>query len=296
MKRHDPVDIDDTLLRAWPLPQPHARADKSDRGTLLVVAGSAQMPGGAVLAAEAALRAGAGRVVIATVTEAAASVAAAVPEARVIGLRATAEGGIAADGAAEALARQLERADALLVGPAMLDEAATVALACALRMAAPALPVVLDAAAIAAADVDVPGCPPPLITPHAGEMARATGDAKPAVQAEPVDCAAEAAQRLPAYVALKGAHTVIAAPDGRLWQHHAVVPGLGTAGSGDVLAGVIAGLAARGAPLEQAAAWGVALHARAGQRLADRIGPIGFLARELAAELPALLAELRPGP
>jgi NAD(P)H-hydrate repair Nnr-like enzyme with NAD(P)H-hydrate dehydratase domain len=83
----------------------------------------------------------------------------------------------------------------------------------------------------------------------------------------------------------------IATPDGDCWRH---VGGqlLGTSGSGDVLAGIIVGLAARGAPLEQAAVWGVALHARAGQALAERLGPIGYLARELPAQIPMLLDQL----
>ena len=95
-------------------------------------------------------------------------------------------------------------------------------------------------------------------------------------------------------VALKGATTHIAAPDGRLWRHDGGNVGLASSGSGDTLSGIIAGLAARGAPLEQACAWGVALHARAGERLAQRIGPLGYLAREIAGEVPALLHELRP--
>jgi NAD(P)H-hydrate repair Nnr-like enzyme with NAD(P)H-hydrate dehydratase domain len=87
---------------------------------------------------------------------------------------------------------------------------------------------------------------------------------------------------------LKGPLTVIAAPDGRLWRHRGGNVGLATSGSGDVLAGLVAALAARGASLEQAAAWGVALHARAGEAL----GPMGYLARELPAQLPRLMQAL----
>jgi NAD(P)H-hydrate repair Nnr-like enzyme with NAD(P)H-hydrate dehydratase domain len=74
------------------------------------------------------------------------------------------------------------------------------------------------------------------------------------------------------------------------------VPGLATSGSGDVLAGLVAGLLARGAEPAQAAVWAVALHARAGEALARRFGPLGTLARELAAEVPALMERLRPRP
>jgi NAD(P)H-hydrate repair Nnr-like enzyme with NAD(P)H-hydrate dehydratase domain len=80
-----------------------------------------------------------------------------------------------------------------------------------------------------------------------------------------------------------------------VWRHEGGNAGLGVSGSGDVLAGLITGLAARGATLEQAAAWGVRLHARAGERLAGRLGVLGYLARELAIEVPALMASLAAG-
>ena len=95
-----------------------------------------------------------------------------------------------------------------------------------------------------------------------------------------------------AVVALKGARTVIASPQGTMWQHEGGNVGLAISGSGDTLAGIIAGLAARGAALEQAACWGVALHARAGERLAERMGVLGYLAREIPNEIPALLESI----
>ena len=88
---------------------------------------------------------------------------------------------------------------------------------------------------------------------------------------------------------LKGACTYVASADGRLWIHDGGSVGLGTSGSGDVLAGVIAGLVARGARPEQAAIWGVWLHGKAGAALSARQGLIGFLASEIAAEIPTLL-------
>ena len=93
-------------------------------------------------------------------------------------------------------------------------------------------------------------------------------------------------------MALKGATTIIADPDGHAWRHDGGNIGLAVSGSGDVLAGLVAGLCARGAAIEQAAVWGVALHARAGDRLAGRIGRLGFLAREMPGEVPALMHEL----
>jgi NAD(P)H-hydrate repair Nnr-like enzyme with NAD(P)H-hydrate dehydratase domain len=122
-------------------------------------------------------------------------------------------------------------------------------------------------------------------------MAHLTDIARDEIGAAPERHALEAAQRWNAVVALKGPRTVIATPGGERWQHEGGNVGLATSGSGDVLAGIIAGLAARGAGLAQAAAWGVALHARAGERLAERFGRLGYLARELCDIIPALLEQ-----
>ncbi|PPU04433.1 hypothetical protein XarjCFBP8253_01905, partial [Xanthomonas arboricola pv. juglandis] len=84
----------------------------------------------------------------------------------------------------------------------------------------------------------------------------------------------------------------IAGPDGVVWMHRGGASGLGTSGSGDVLAGLIAGFAARGCDALTAALWGVFVHAAAGRQLARRIGPVGFLARELGLEVPGILDRL----
>lgn len=286
--------LDDAALRAWPLPMPDDDGDKEQRGRVLVVAGSAQMPGAAVLAAVAALRAGAGKLTIATAASVAAGVALAVPEARVLPLPETAAGGLALQGV-EVLEPQLPGACALLLGPGLQDEAAAIAFATRLLPRCGDLPVLLDACGMSVVRELPPGWPWALqlaLTPHAGEMAMLTGADKDAVQQQPDRMAREAARRWQAVVALKGRRTHIAAPDGRLWRHDGGNVGLATSGSGDTLAGLIAGLAARGAPLPQACAWGVVLHARAGDRLTRRLGPLGLLARELAGEVPDLLREL----
>ena len=135
-----------------------------------------------------------------------------------------------------------------------------------------------------------------ILTPHAGEMAKLWGVEREAVLADPLGLAREAAAALGAVVVLKGERTVIAAPGGEAWFNTAGNLGLGTSGSGDTLSGVIAGLCARGAEPTQAAAWGVFLHAKAGERLARRMGALGFLARELLAEVPPLLAKLTRRP
>jgi hydroxyethylthiazole kinase-like uncharacterized protein yjeF len=286
-----PVIINDDTLRNWPLPMPDADGDKEERGRLLIVAGSAQMPGAAIIAGNAALRAGAGKVAIATGRSIATLVALAIPESRVIALDETEAGGIA-PGAVAAAAAMLEKLDALLIGPGMQDEPATCELASRLLgCLGREVRVILDAAAMGAVR-SLPSGLQALLTPHAGEMAHLTGIAKADVAADPATVARKMAAQWRANVALKGAVTHVAAPDGRLWRHEGGNVGLAVSGSGDALAGIIGGLAARGAPLEQAAAWGVALHARAGARLAEANGPLGYLARDLPSQVPMLMHAL----
>jgi hydroxyethylthiazole kinase-like uncharacterized protein yjeF len=288
------VDICAGLLRDWPLPLPGAGGDKEVRGHVLIIAGSREMPGALLLAATAALRAGAGKLTVATAATVAAGVALQLPEARVIGLDESAGGGLLVAGAAAgagALRAACQQADAVLIGPGMQDDAATAALVLALLDDCAGASVILDAAAMQV----VRGAAgwrfarPVLLTPHAGEMAGLTGRDKAAVAGDPQSTAMAAAHVWQAAVALKGALTVIADPGGRVWCHRGGNAGLAVSGSGDVLAGLIAGIAARGAALEQAAAWGVALHALAGQQLALKHGPLGYLAREISGEVPALL-------
>jgi ADP-dependent NAD(P)H-hydrate dehydratase len=123
-------------------------------------------------------------------------------------------------------------------------------------------------------------------------MAHLTDADKDTIAAHPQEAALNAARAWNAVVALKGAITHIAAPEGRVWRHEGGNVGLATSGSGDVLSGIIAGLVARGASFEEASMWGVALHARAGAKLAERLGPLGYLAREIPDEVPALMAAL----
>lgn len=300
--------VDDALLRSWPLPMPSCHDGKEERGRVLVIAGSREMPGAVILAATAALRAGAGKLAIATGASVAPLVAMAIPESRVIALPETAVGGIA-PAAADAVGMLAPRYDAVLIGPGMQDEQAICAFIMALLPRMEQVKLILDACAmnvvrrqLQAVDANHYGQQkyvtqfqsPVLLTPHAGEMAHLASQDKESVQANPCDAARQAARRWNALVALKGASTFIASPDGRMWQHDGGNAGLATSGSGDTLAGIITGLAARGATLEQASVWGVALHARAGDRLAQRFGPLGYLAGELAAEVPTLMHALTP--
>lgn len=283
------------LLRRLPLPRPDEDGSKEERGRVLAVGGATEMPGALVLAGVAALRAGAGKLQLATVAGVAATVAVAVPEARVRALPGTEAGGIDPAGADE-LAEWVRRTDALLVGPGMLDPEATAALVLRLLARVEDAVVVLDAEAMACLG-DTRGALHRLggravVTPHAGEMAGLLGMGRDEVAAEPLAVARRAAAELGCVVALKGSETHVAAPDGEAFRYAAGGVGLATSGSGDTLAGIVAGLAARGAEPLRAALWGVALHGGAGNVLARRMGPLGFLARELLDEVPGVMRAL----
>ncbi|MES2632233.1 MAG: NAD(P)H-hydrate dehydratase [Pseudomonadota bacterium] len=286
------TSLDAALLRTWPLPEIAPDADKEDRGQILVVAGSREIAGAAMLAGTAAMRAGAGKLAIATAASVAVPLSLHVPEARVIGLHESPAGAFTTD-ALNTVADCGSHASAVLIGPGLMDEEGTVAFVAALLPMLAGAAVVLDALAMDVAKKVHRFAQPVVLTPHAGEMANLLGISKEEVVSDPKACAVHAAAQWNAVVALKGATTWLVDPQGNAWHHEADQPGLATSGSGDVLAGLIAGLAARQVPLVQATAWGVVLHALAGAALARKQKPIGFLARELAAEVPALLDQLR---
>jgi ADP-dependent NAD(P)H-hydrate dehydratase len=282
------IDADLDLLRTWPLPDLSDGESKEDRGRVLIVGGSREIPGAALLAAYASLRSGAGKLHVALPEPAAVGLALALPEARVTALLTTPRGEIAA--ADDDILAAASACDALLAGPGMAatDTSRRVAAQLVARAAAS----VLDAGALGAAtDGRLV-----VVTPHFGEMAQLANCAKEEVARNPAALARDYARDQNVIVALKSATTYVVSPDGVVWKHHGGTIGLGTSGSGDVLAGVVAGLIAQGAQPDQAAVWGVVLHGAAGARLAERMGPLGFLAREIADELPLLRAPfLRSG-
>ena len=265
------------LLKRWPLPALDARRGKVSRGALLVVGGSDTVPGAVTLAGLAGLRAGAGTLEIATTRQARSIVAGAVPEARVRALP-TVRGELAA-AAVATITRLAADADAIVLGPGA--DAPHIA-----RAARGDATWIIDACAITGFTALRTRPRHAVLTPHPGEMATVCGLGSREVTARAPDLAREFAAKLGCVLVLKGEVTFIASPDGRLFESTAGNHGLGTSGSGDVLAGVIAGLAARGADPVQAAVWGVHVHGRAGDALARRIGPLGYLARELLVEIP----------
>ncbi|GIF08320.1 NAD(P)H-hydrate dehydratase [Actinoplanes siamensis] len=267
------------LLRDWPLPDPGS--DKKTRGTVLVVGGSRFNPGAVLLAGEAALRAGAGRLQLAVTEETAIPLSIAVPEAKVVGFR---SGGEPLPGQVTELAAE---ADAILIGPGLDDIGQTDALMRqVLGAAGPDTGVVLDAYALGALSKD-----PSLLKQSRAVLTPNLVEAEHLLGHEPGDDLAGASRALASrYHAVASLYGRIADPQGRVWHEQSSDAGLGTSGSGDVRGGIVAGLLARGAEPAQAACWAAFAHAVSGQRLAPRRGRTGFLARELVDEVAYTLA------
>ena len=287
------------LLRRMPLPEPDEDDDKEGRGRVLVVAGSAEMPGAAALACVAAFRAGAGKVRVATPADAAQSVAAQLPEARVYALPLTEAGGWGAS-AGEILTRLAGEARAVLVGPGLVEDPSMAETLAGLIRETKGATLVVDAVVLkvfARAGDDLRAAHRRVVmTPNRSELSEMTGEEADAIRRDGAGAARRAADLFGACVALKGRETFIASPRAaEVYSNRAGNVGLATSGSGDVLSGLIAGLAARGAKPLQAALWGVHAHAVAGDRLARRVGRVGYLARELHDEIPHVLSQLEGG-
>lgn len=292
MSRPTPEVATPNLLRGWPLPD--LQDDKESRGRVLVVGGSRSNPGGVMLSAEAALRAGAGKVQIVTVASVATHIAVAMPEVWVRGVPETDDGELAVE-AAEVAAELAPECEAVLLGPGMGVPAQAQAVVSALLPELDTV-VALDALAMAALTED-PSCLDHLsgrsvLTPNLHELAMTLGWEEGKVEQDPREASLRLAARTGAAIASGGAVTWVVHPDGRSWRVEMGGPGLGTSGSGDAKAGVVTGLCARGAEPAQALLWGTYLHASAGDRLAADLGSTGFLARELLQQVPQVLAEL----
>lgn len=292
-----PEAVTPTLLRAWPLPG--GGSGKDDRGSVLVIGGARITPGAALLAGVAALRSGAGRLTLAVAESVAVQLAVALPEAGVLALPETASGSVKGAAAADVVASAIKSADAVLVGPGLDDKDETTALLRGLlKLPAGKQPpaIILDAYALGSLP-ELAGELGPwdgrlILTPNVTEAGILLGH-------DAGDLARDVPKVAEKYGAVVSCQGVIARPGGEtgragasLWEITTGHSGLGTSGSGDVLSGTIAGLRARGTTDAQAACWGTHLHASAGDRLASRLGSLGYLARELTEELPPLMMEL----
>jgi NAD(P)H-hydrate epimerase len=284
---------------AWPTRDPGSH--KGSFGHALVIAGSVGKAGAAALAATAALRAGVGLVTVATPGPALPVVAAARPEAMTEPLPATPAGAIAAEAAERALALAGER-DAVLLGPGLGQEAGTRAFVRAFVPRCP-VPLIVDADGLnaLAPSAEEPSAVgllrrdrPTVVTPHPGEMGRLVAMGAGDVQRRRLETARALAAGTGAVVVLKGHRTVVADADGRAAVNPTGNPGLATGGTGDVLAGVIGALLARGANAWSAATAAVYLHGLAGDRAAARLGQEGMIAGDVAEALPEAILALGP--
>lgn len=288
----DPRLVTPDMLREWPLPSP--AGTKYTRGQAVVVGGSCTTPGAVLLAGVSALRMGAGKLHLGVAEGVAPHLAVAVPESGVTALRESAKGSVTGEGAGAALQRETSRADGVLIGPGLDDPEGSA------RLVAEIVPtlgdetrVVLDAFGLTVLpdldDAVVDALRGRLVaTPNVGELEYVLE--RDELSDDDVPAAVlEAAERFDAVV---GCEQWVAA-DGRLWQVTTGDTGLGTSGSGDVVAGAALGLLSRGAGLAQALVWAKYVHAAAGDNLAMRLGRVGYLARELPDELPLVLRTLR---
>lgn len=279
------------------LPSRPARGHKGDFGRLLVVAGSIDFPGAALLTALGAMRAGAGLVRIATAESVATRLAGAVPEITWMSLDEEAPG-LIAPGGWRRVTTEATSFDAVVVGPGLGSQPATLRRARQL-IGSLSVPAVIDADGLnALADAArwwQPLRSPLVLTPHPGEFARLSGADAPdsADDAARAEAATAAAGRWNQVVVLKGAHTVVADPGGEVLASGVETPALATAGSGDVLAGAIGAFLAAGATPFEAAGCGVAVHGAAGLLAADRIGTAGVMAGDIASLLPETIRQLR---
>jgi NAD(P)H-hydrate epimerase len=314
---HHFVADSDSVEDLLPLRSPDSH--KGTFGTALVAAGSINYTGAPLLAGRAAYRAGAGLVQLAVPSPVQITIAGHFPEATWIML--PQEMGVISENAADVLLKNCNRATALLVGPGLGTETTTktfienllkgkvstkkatghigfvrteTSVKDETKPALPALVVDADGLRLLAKIEDWAGKLPAgsILTPHPGEMAALTGLEKDAIQADRLNVALKYAKDWDQIVVLKGAFTVIAAPDGRATLIPVASSALAHAGTGDVLAGLITGLRAQGIPAYDAAVAGAWIHAQAGLVAAEKIGAEASV---MAGDLLDCVAEVMSG-
>jgi hydroxyethylthiazole kinase-like uncharacterized protein yjeF len=282
--------IDEEIARSAIPPRP-LKAHKGTFGTALVVAGSDHFPGAALLAGEAAYRSGAGLVTIATPESIQPSLAGHLREATWLPL--PADSGWISVRAAELVLSSLDRVTALLFGPGFGQQLGTQQFIDKLiNTKLPPTVIDADALKLLARIDDWPRRLPTdtIITPHPGEMSILSGLSTDEIQSARLDIAEKYARKWKVVLVLKGAFTIVASPDGRSATLPLATPALARAGTGDVLAGLIAGLRAQGVSAFEASCTAVWLHGQAGLRAAALMGgTAGVLAGDLIAEIPDLI-------
>ena len=281
-------------IAAW-LPSRPRDVHKGTYGHLLVIGGSLGKTGAAALTGRAAMRSGAGLVTIATPASQQPIVAGLTLEAMTEALPETAAHTVSAK-AREPISELAAARDAVAIGPGLGLDAETQELARALVRDLER-PLVVDADALTSLaghlDVLPAARGPRCLTPHPGEMARMLAVSIRDVQGERIDCARRFAVERRAHLVLKGAVSVIADPDGRVYLNPTGNPGMASGGTGDVLTGMLGAMLARRLPPAAAMQCAVYLHGLAGDVAAERVGQEALIASDLVAALPEAFARLR---
>jgi NAD(P)H-hydrate epimerase len=284
--------IGDGVLRGYP--RRSSDSSKFESGVVFVIGGSAGLTGAPSLTAAGAIRAGAGYVTLGAPRSLELAISTRAPVETMITALPEDDGGLSAEALEPAL-KAMSRCHAAVLGPGLGQRQGTKNLV--LNMVERIdVPLVLDADGLNALEgvfpEDLPGRRwPTVLTPHEGELGRLLGVPSKTVKASRLEHARKAAAEAKAYVVLKGDDTLVVAPNGRAAISRGNAPALATAGTGDVLSGVIAAMLARGLPPAQAACAGVWVHCRAGRLAGERVGIDGAIASDVVASLPAALNE-----
>ena len=272
------------------IPRRGAASTKFAAGAVLLCGGSTGLTGAPTLASLGAMRAGAGYVTACIPASLNVIFEIKLTEAMTVPLP-DLDGGLLVDGVDVVVARSA-RADALVLGPGLGRADGSLEFARELAVRAP-LPLVLDADGLNAfagrAGELAVRSGPTVLTPHAGELARLLASESSEVEARRLECVRRASAESGAVVVLKGDDTLVAAPDGRVAVSRGGAPALATAGSGDVLSGILGAYLAKRLDPWHAACAAVFVHVRAGQAAAARIGPEGVLAGDVVAAVPGAL-------
>ncbi len=283
------------------LPRRPLVANKGSFGRVLVVAGSINYIGAAYLACSGAMRVGAGLVTLATAASLQPILASKLTEATYLPLPESSPG-IISPQAAKLIHQELGSYDVLLLGCGLGQSQSAMSFIKSTLFELKPMPssLVLDADALNTL-AKIPNwwqqlADDAILTPHPGEMARLAGVSIDRVQSDRIGIAKKVAQEWHKTVVLKGAYTVVANPDGQSRVNLVANPGLASAGTGDVLTGVIGGLAAQGLTHFDAAACGVYLHSEAGEMVRGITGDAGMVATDLLTALPLVIKRLKEKP
>ncbi|MDQ1329942.1 MAG: ADP-dependent NAD(P)H-hydrate dehydratase / NAD(P)H-hydrate epimerase [Thermodesulfobacteriota bacterium] len=285
--------LDDEIVSSYLKPR-EKNAHKGTNGHLFIVAGSPGKTGAAAMTAMAAMRAGAGLVTLGVPKSLNPAIEPMILEAMTCPLPENTEGFLS-ESSFDAIMHNLAGKKCLAVGPGLGTDSSTKKLVIKI-LRETSLPVILDADGLNLLAGEIRLLKklkiPVIMTPHPGEMARLTGKNISDIQEDRISCARDFAAEFNVHLILKGAGTVIAHPDGRVFINPTGNPGMASGGMGDILTGIIAGLVAQGYPVEEAARIGVYLHGRAGDDLEESMGPFGFLASDVLKSIPAQIGRI----